>query len=202
MTRCRGNAKVAAPDLREHWPGVAGVADSPPLTCTATGNICGHRSEGPMRLWGSRTAATTSTVTSSAKTSTARARGAGSTKRVTRTGSRTGTRPGTAPGMALGSLTVLPLALAHTGHLELHVSLKLVLALIGLGVFWVLTLLVKPFGACWACGGKGVRVHGRRARRCWLCKGKGRRQRTGSRTVHRIRRHAVAGWRARRDGAR
>ena len=73
--------------------------------------------------------------------------------------------------------------------------------LIALGIvsFWLLTLLVKPFGACFMCHGKGVRVHKgkRKARKCFLCKGKGRRQRTGSRTVHRIRRTAVAGWQAR-----
>ena len=68
---------------------------------------------------------------------------------------------------------------------------------------WVLTLLVRPFGKCWLCRGKRVRVvRGRRkARKCWACKGTGRRQRTGSRTVHRVRRTAVAGWQARKDGA-
>ena len=82
-----------------------------------------------------------------------------------------------------------PLALVPmAGHPELHISLKLVLAFIAVAVFWLLTLLVKPFGRCWLCSGRGVRVHGRRARKCWLCKGKGRRQRTGSRTVHRVRR--------------
>lgn len=112
-------------------------------------------------------------------------------------------RPGTAPGTVLGSLTAWPLALAPmvAGHPELHVSLKLVLWLLLIAVFWLLTLLVKPFGRCWLCGGKGMRVRGRRARKCWLCKGKGRRQRTGSRTVHGIRRAAVAGWQARKDGA-
>ena len=75
------------------------------------------------------------------------------------------------------------------------------LIIIAIVVFWLLTLLVKPFGRCWACGGRGWRISKRRhrARKCWLCKGKGRRQRTGSRTVHRIRRSAVAGWRARHE---
>jgi hypothetical protein len=83
----------------------------------------------------------------------------------------------------------------------LHVTLKLVLWLVLIAAVWLVTLLIKPFGRCFLCWGAGVRMHGRRARKCWLCKGKGRRQRTGSRTVHRIRRAAVAGWQARKDGA-
>ena len=40
-------------------------------------------------------------------------------------------------------------------------------------VVWVLSLLVHPFGKCWACRGKGnIRRKGsRRAPKCWLCKG-------------------------------
>lgn len=62
---------------------------------------------------------------------------------------------------------------------------------------WVLSLVVKPFGKCWLCRGKRVRVvRGRRkGRTCWACKGVGRRQRLGSRTVHRIRRQVAAHWR-------
>jgi hypothetical protein len=78
-------------------------------------------------------------------------------------------------------------------------------ALVALVVFvlWVLSLRVKPFGRCIACRGKGVRVSKRRrkARKCWLCKGKRRRQRLGSRTVHRVWGAAAAGWRDRKDGA-
>jgi hypothetical protein len=98
-----------------------------------------------------------------------------------------------------------PLALAPmaAGDLHLHVTSRLVLIIVALIVLWLLTLLLKPFGRCFMCRGKGMRVRkGKgKARKCWLCKGKGRRQRTGSRTVHRIRRSAVAGWHARRDGA-
>jgi hypothetical protein len=65
---------------------------------------------------------------------------------------------------------------------------------------WVLSLLVRPFGRCWRCRGKRV-VVSRRRRKARVCKGTGRRQRTGSRTVHRIRRTAAAGWQARKDGA-
>ena len=74
----------------------------------------------------------------------------------------------------------------------------------GILVFWQLTLLVKPFGRCWLCRGRGNRVRkgSRRAPKCWLCKGRGRRQRTGSRAVHRVRRVAVRGWRRRREGVR
>jgi hypothetical protein len=68
---------------------------------------------------------------------------------------------------------------------------------------WVLSLLVHPFGRCWRCGGKGniVRKGRRRAPVCPVCKGMKRRQRFGSRTVHRIRRTAAAGWQARKDGS-
>ncbi len=75
-------------------------------------------------------------------------------------------------------------------------------------VFWLLTLLVKPFARCFLCSGKGFRIRVRKngrktrakGRKCWLCKGKGRRQRVGSRTVHRVRRRVTAGWQARKDG--
>jgi hypothetical protein len=68
----------------------------------------------------------------------------------------------------------------------------------GLAAAWVLSLLVHPFGKCIACRGRRVRVNGRRARRCRLCGGSGRRQRLGSRTVHRIRRQVAAHWRGQR----
>ena len=53
---------------------------------------------------------------------------------------------------------------------------------------WLGSLYVKPFGRCWLCRGKG-NLHRKRSRRapvCPLCKGRKRRQRTGSRTVHRV----------------
>jgi hypothetical protein len=52
---------------------------------------------------------------------------------------------------------------------------------------WVGSLYVRPFGRCWRCSGRG-NLHRRGSRRapvCPLCKGMKRRQRTGSRTVHR-----------------
>lgn len=66
---------------------------------------------------------------------------------------------------------------------------------------WIVSLIVHPFGKCFACRGKGVRVkQGRgKARKCWLCKGKRRRQRFGSKRVHRIRRTVIAGWQARKE---
>lgn len=71
--------------------------------------------------------------------------------------------------------------------------------LIGFAVVtvWVLSLLVHPFGRCWACGGRGnIRRKGsRRAPVCLLCHGARRRQRLGSRTVHRIRRQVTSHWR-------
>jgi hypothetical protein len=72
------------------------------------------------------------------------------------------------------------------------------LIITGLAVLWAVSLLVKPFGRCLLCRGGRVRVSGRRARKCTLCKGLGRRQRLGSRTVHRIRRQVAAHWRGTR----
>ena len=66
---------------------------------------------------------------------------------------------------------------------------------VGLVVLWLASLYFKPFGRCWRCWGKRVIRRKRRPRKCWLCKGRGRRQRTGSRTVHRIRRQVAAHWR-------
>lgn len=52
---------------------------------------------------------------------------------------------------------------------------------------WAGSLYVRPFGRCLLCRGKGnLRRKGRRrAPVCPLCKGMKRRQRLGSRTVHR-----------------
>jgi hypothetical protein len=62
---------------------------------------------------------------------------------------------------------------------------------------WVLSLLVHPFGRCPLCRGAGnlVRRARHRAPVCPLCRGAGRRQRIGSRTVHRIRRQVATHWR-------
>ena len=70
----------------------------------------------------------------------------------------------------------------------------------GAAVLWVLTLLVKPFGGCWLCGGKGNlrRPGSSRAPVCPLCHGMKRRQRTGSKAVHRVRRQVAAHWRGAR----
>jgi hypothetical protein len=64
-------------------------------------------------------------------------------------------------------------------------------------VVWVLSLLVRPFGRCFLCRGKGNirRKARRRAPVCPLCHGARRRQRLGSRTVHQIRRQVAAHWR-------
>jgi hypothetical protein len=71
------------------------------------------------------------------------------------------------------------------------------LVLFAIAAAWVLSLLVKPFGCCWLCRGKGNlrRKRSRRAPKCPPCKGLRRRQRLGSRTVHRIRRQVAAHWR-------
>jgi Zn-finger protein len=52
---------------------------------------------------------------------------------------------------------------------------------------WLLSLYAHPFGRCWRCHGKRVVIkrNGRRARKCRVCNGIGRRQRTGSRALHR-----------------
>jgi len=62
---------------------------------------------------------------------------------------------------------------------------------------WLGSLYVRPFGRCWRCGGTGNlhRKGSKRAPVCPLCKGMKRRQRAGSRAVHRIRRQVAAYWR-------
>jgi hypothetical protein len=63
--------------------------------------------------------------------------------------------------------------------------------LIGLAVLaaWLLSLWVHPFGKCIRCRGRRVIIRGSKKRpravRCRMCKGIGRRQRIGSRTLHR-----------------
>lgn len=63
--------------------------------------------------------------------------------------------------------------------------------LIGFAVLvaWVLSLWLHPFGKCPRCRGRRIVMRGTKRRprpvRCWLCRGVGRRQRPGSRTVHR-----------------
>jgi len=71
------------------------------------------------------------------------------------------------------------------------------LIITGLAALWVASLIVKPFGKCLRCRGKGnIRRKGRRRTPvCRWCHGAGRRQRIGSRTVHRIRRQVAAHWR-------
>jgi hypothetical protein len=62
-----------------------------------------------------------------------------------------------------------------------------ILIAFAVAVIWIGSLCVKPFGRCWLCLGKGYLhlKHSRRAPVCPLCKGMKRRQRLGSRTVHR-----------------
>jgi hypothetical protein len=60
---------------------------------------------------------------------------------------------------------------------------------------WLLSLWVHPFGKCPRCRGRRVVINGRKRKpnpkrpprpvRCKRCKGVGRRQRPGSRTLHR-----------------
>jgi hypothetical protein len=64
------------------------------------------------------------------------------------------------------------------------------LAGFAIAAIWVASLYLKPFGACPRCRGKRMVVRGtsrkRRPVACRACKGFGRRQRPGSRTVHRL----------------
>ena len=65
-----------------------------------------------------------------------------------------------------------------------HVLIALAVAAAWLGSLWV-----HPFGKCIRCRGRRVVMRGTKKRpkpvRCKTCKGIGRRQRTGSRTLHR-----------------
>jgi hypothetical protein len=72
------------------------------------------------------------------------------------------------------------------------------LFLIGFAVLalWLASLRAHPFGRCWRCHGRRMVIRGskrrRRPVRCRVCKGIGRRQRTGSKTVHRVVRDVIA----------
>jgi hypothetical protein len=58
---------------------------------------------------------------------------------------------------------------------------------------WAGSLYVRPFGRCWRCHGRGtVRKGKRRVKVCPRCRGLKRRQRFGSRTVHRLARQLRA----------
>ena len=69
-------------------------------------------------------------------------------------------------------------------------------------LLWARSLLVKPFGKCWLCRGKRVRVvKGRRkTRKCLGVQGRRTAAADRFRTVQQIRRTAVAGQRGRLDG--
>lgn len=97
----------------------------------------------------------------------------------------------------LAALAAVP---AAQSHLDVPRTVLLIAAIVAV---WVLTLLVRPFGRCWLCRGKRVRiVRGRKARKCWACQGAGRRQRLGSRTVHQARRTITTGWQQWKDQTR
>lgn len=75
------------------------------------------------------------------------------------------------------------------------ISIPHVLIAAAAAALWVLSLYVRPFGACPRCHGRGVITRGKpkpgrktppRTARCARCKGVGRRQRPGSRTVHQL----------------
>ena len=210
MTPRNGNANVAAPDLHKHKAGVAGVAAAVPLTCAATSGPGFAENTEAATPWGYNHAPGRITRTSCARTRTASDTGAASTRRDGATGSTRDTgavmTPGTPPGTPPGSRTVLRqrasyfavAAVPAATHLDVPRTVLLVVAIVAV---WVLTLVVRPFGNCWRCRGKRVLINkGRKkARKCWACKGTGRRQRTGSRTVHRVRRTVIAGWQARKE---
>lgn len=66
---------------------------------------------------------------------------------------------------------------------------NLILAGVAITAVWLASLWLHPFGACPRCHGNRVVMAGSKARpkprQCPACKGVGRRQRPGSRTVHR-----------------
>ena len=76
--------------------------------------------------------------------------------------------------------------------------------LIGFAVaaVWLASLWLRPFGACRRCHGSRIVMRGTKRKprpvQCPACKGVGRRQRPGSRTVHRT----VRKVRAERDRQR
>ena len=75
-------------------------------------------------------------------------------------------------------------------------------------VLWIASLWAHPFGRCHRCHGRRVVIRGARrkgkaprARTCKACKGIGRRQRPGSRTLHRAVRY-LAAYRNRKEHVR
>lgn len=76
-------------------------------------------------------------------------------------------------------------AAASPGHAS---PVPLILLIAGIGVVWVISLLLWPYGPCRRCDGTGKNVgsNGRRWGTCRRCKGTGRRLRFGARLVHRI----------------
>lgn len=74
-------------------------------------------------------------------------------------------------------------------------SIPLILLILGLVAARCLWVLVFPHGPCWRCGGAGViRPAAGRRKRCPVCRGRKRRQRLGSRAVHRFFWLAVGTW--------
>jgi hypothetical protein len=68
--------------------------------------------------------------------------------------------------------------------------INVILAGFAVVALWVLSLWVHPFGRCPRCHGARMVMKGTKRRprpaRCPKCKGVGRRQRPGSRLVHRV----------------
>ncbi len=106
------------------------------------------------------------------------------------------TRPATAP----GSLTALLPALAITAKGETGggagFAVLLLVALIAV-LAWLVSLYAHPFTGCGTCGGTGLNKGstGKRFGMCKACGGSRRRQRRGSKTLHRWVRSATAEWR-------
>ena len=71
----------------------------------------------------------------------------------------------------------------------------------GLLICWLVSLYLWPFGPCGRCSGKGTNRGSNRKRfgDCKRCGGTRRRQRLGSKTVHRVVRDTIKYRNDRRD---
>jgi hypothetical protein len=88
-------------------------------------------------------------------------------------------------------------ATGEAGHGSGAGVLALILVALVAGLIWVFSLYVHPFTGCGACGGSGLNKGstGKRFGMCKSCGGSRRKQRLGSKTLHRWARTAAAEWR-------
>ena len=225
MTRAPLHTRVRPADLRRRARAVQAVTRLPTLTSGNTRHSTRAENTEASTPWGPRRAPNASTVTSSAGMNPASGSPAGSSRRAAGTATTRATPAATAKATqrvtAKASRTGRPLARCHTSELAGRAAavpaahsggsvkgaaLVVLVALIA-AVVWLGSLYVHPFTRCSTCKGSGVtkRSTGKRFGLCKACGGTRRRQRFGSRALHRAVQSARSEYqreRARRAEAR